>query len=167
MSCAWRLIEQTLFRALVQQTMFRPRDLIMLIKILQEEIERRDGLNEYAYVSAIKRYSDWLVNTEIANEINPVFGKDYKYVIELLRQCGPNDIGIDTFKRLYSKVDHIFEMEPLDMLEYLYSVGVIENYWVNDTTKQTMRRSVFRNETPFDHNKRFKIIKPVWRGLTV
>ena len=155
-----------LFKSLVLQTLFRPRDLICLLKTLQKEILRAGKFEEPVYKETLKKYSNWLVNTEIANEINPVLRDDYKYVIELLRLCGSKEISVKVFTERYNSVKHTFNLNPLDLLEYLYGVGIIENTW-KDKNGTTMHRSIFRNEGDFDRNLQLRIIPSVWSGLTV
>lgn len=155
-----------LFKSLVLQTLFRPRDLISLLKMLQREINKNGTFNEQVYKDTTKKYANWLVNTEIANEINPVLREDYKYVIELLRLCGSRDLSVKIFTERYNSVKHEFRLSPLDLLEFLYSVGIIENTW-KDKTGRPMHRSIFRNEGDFDRNLQLKIIPAVWNGLTV
>lgn len=155
-----------LFKSLVLQTLFRPRDLISLLKTLQKEINKSGAFNEQIYKETSKKYANWLVNTEIANEINPVLREDYKYVIELLRLCGSRDLSVKAFTERYNSVKHEFRLLPLDLLEFLYSVGIIENTW-KDKTGRPMHRSIFRNEGDFDRNLQLRIIPAVWNGLTV
>ena len=155
-----------LFKSLVLQTLFRPRDLINLLKTLQKEINKSGTFNEQVYTDTLKKYANWLVNTEIANEINPILRDDYKYVIELLRLCGSKDLSVKTFTERYNSVKHGFKLLPLELLEFLYSVGIIENTW-RDKTGRPMHRSIFRNEGDFDRNLQLKIIPAVWNGLTV
>lgn len=156
-----------LFKALVYQTLFRPRDLINLLKIMQREIYNCGKFNQAVYKDVLKKYSNWLVNTELANEINPVLQNDYKYVIELLRLCGSRKMNLTTFTNRYNSVKHQFKMAPLELLEYLYSVGMIENTWKDKRSNKYMHRSVFRNYGDFERNQSFRIIPSVWNGLTV
>ncbi len=155
-----------LFRKLVLQTLFRPRDLIKLLQTLQTEVCKKKVLTEPIYGEVIKKYSNWLVNTEIANEINPILREDYPYVIELLRFCGAKDLSVKRFILCYKAVKHKFSLNPMDLLKYLYSVGIIENTWKNQYSKY-MHRSIFRNEGDFDRNLNFRIIPAVWSGLMV
>lgn len=156
-----------LFKSLVLQTLFRPRDLIKLLKTLQNEICDKGELNSSVYNEALKKYSNWLVNTEIANEINPVLREDYPYVIELLRLCGSKSLSVKTFTGRYNSVKHQFSFSPIELLNYLYSVGIIENIWFHKYSNRYMHRSIFRNEGNFDRNMNFRIIPSVWNGLTV
>lgn len=135
-------------------------------KTLQKEINKSGAFNEQIYKETSKKYANWLVNTEIANEINPVLREDYKYVIELLRLCGSRDLSVKAFTERYNSVKHEFRLLPLDLLEFLYSVGIIENTW-KDKTGIPMHRSIFRNEGDFDRNLQLRIIPAVWNGLTV
>ena len=155
-----------LFNSLVLQTLFRPRDLIKLLKTLQKEIITRGTFDKSTYSQTLKKYSNWLVNSEIANEINPILGEDYKYTIELLRLCGSRALSVKIFAERYSSVNHKFKLSPLELLEFLYSVGVIENTW-KDSRGISLHRSIFRNEGDFDRNLQLKIISSVWNGLTV
>ena len=160
-------IQYNLFSSLVLQTLFRPRDLIKLIKTLQNEILQEGCFNESVYKIALKKYSNWLVNSEIANEINPVLGGDYKYTIELLRLCGSKALSVKKFTERYNSVKHEFGFSALELLEYLYSVGIIENTWKDSKTNKNMHRSIFRNEGDFDRNLLLRILPAVWSGITV
>lgn len=164
--CDYGERSRNLLKSLVLQTLFRPRDLINLLKTLQKEINKNGVFNERVYKEALKRYSNWLVNTEIANEINPVLKEDYKYVIELLRLCGSRRLSVRTFTERYNSVRHDFKLTPMELLEYLYSVGIIENTW-KSINGNYMHRSIFRNEGDFDRNLPLRIIPAVWNGLTV
>ena len=155
-----------LFKSLVLQTLFRPRDLINLLKTLQKEIITHGDFNENVYKQTSKKYSNWLVNSEIANEISPVLGNDYKHVIELLRLCGSRPLSVKTFTERYSSVNYKFKLSPFELLEFLYNVGIIENTW-RDHNGTPLHRSIFRNEGDFDRNLQLKIIPSVWNGLTV
>ena len=155
-----------LLNSLVLQTLFRPRDLIKLLKTLQKEIIVRGTFDKSTYNQTLKKYSNWLVNSEIANEINPILGDDYKYTIELLRLCVSKALSVKIFAERYSSVNHKFKLSPLELLEFLYSVGVIENTW-KDSRRISLHRSIFRNEGDFDRNLQLKIIPSVWNGLTV
>ena len=158
---------KNLFKSLILQTLFRPRDLIELLKTLQQEIDKNNKFDSIVYKQALKKYSNWLVNTEIANEINPVLRNDYKYVIELLRLCGSRKMSVKSFTERYYSIRHKFMYSPLELLEYLYGVGIIENTWKDKKSGRYMHRSIFRNEGDFDRNMLLKIIPAVWNGLTV
>ena len=155
-----------LFSSLVLQTLFRPRDLINLLKTLQKEINSNGTFNAQIYKQTSKKYANWLVNTEIANEINPVLRGDYKYVIELLRLCGSRAMSVKAFTERYSSVKHQFSLTSFELLEFLYSAGIIENTW-RDINGNRLHRSIFRNEGDFDRNLQLKIIPSVWNGLMV
>ena len=155
------------FKALILETLFRPRDLIKLCKTLQEEILRRGIFSRNVYKNALKKYSNWLVNTELANEINPVLGSDYKHVIELLRLCGSVNMSVTSFTERYRSLKVQLKYNVLELLEFLYNVGIIENTWFSNKEQKTMHRSIYRNEGDFDRNMKFRILPPVWRGLTV
>lgn len=165
-STAYNWGNRKLFESLVLQTLFRPRDLISLLKTLQKEINKKNRFNKQVYNEALKKYSNWLVNTEIANEINPVLKEDYKYVIELLRLCGSRAMSVTAFSERYNSIKHKFQLSPLELLEFLYNAGIIENTW-KDKTGRNMHRSIFRNEGDFDRNLQLRIIPAVWTGLTV
>lgn len=160
-------IKNDLFRALVRQTLLRPRDLINLLKLLQRGICDYGEFNRAMYNDVLKKYSNWLVNTELANEINPILQNDYKYVIELLRLCGSRTMSLSIFTSRYNSVKYRFKMSPLELLEYLYSVGMIENTWKDRYSGRYMHRSVFRNYGDFERNLTFRILPAVWNGLTV
>lgn len=64
--------------------MHRPKDLIQLCKYIQKECSESDTLYFRTIKNAEKKYADWLVNSEISNEINPII-KDTDLLYELLK----------------------------------------------------------------------------------
>ena len=164
-------IKKDLLGHLILQTLFRPRDLLKLCKTLQAEIVSAGKFTCDIYNSAIKKYANWLVNTEIANEINPILKNDYKPVLDLLRMCGSKPLTISDFSKRYSAMRYNFTMTSDELLKFLYNTGLIENTWQatgrSDHKKIWLHRSVFRNEGEFDRNLNFKIFDIIWSGLTV
>lgn len=165
-------IKNDLFAHLILQTLFRPRDLLKLCKTLQAEILASGKFTCDVYNSAIKKYANWLVNTEIANEINPILKNDYKPVLDLLRMCGSKPLTVSDFAKRYAAMKYNFAMTSDELLKFLYSTGLIENTWqvagkYDRTQKIWLHRSIFRNEGEFDRNLNFKIFDIIWSGLTV
>jgi len=158
---------RNLFRTLVLQTLFRPRDLVELLKTLQKEIVNNNKFDVFVYKNALKKYSNWLVNSELANEINPVLCEDYKPVIELLRLCGSQIISVKIFTEKYKNLKYNFKLSPIELLDFLYGAGIIENIFKVKESNPYMHRAVFRNEGDFDRNLTFRILPPVWNGLMV
>ncbi len=155
-----------LFPKMLVDSLFRPRNLIMLCKVLQKYIIDYEDLNDASYKSAIKVYSNWLVNSEIANEISPILKDDYKSVKELLELCGGQSFTTDMFKEKYNFVRKPIKMDAEALLCFLYDSGVIENCWIDRETGKYLHKSVFRNEGEFNRNMLINIIPCVWKGLT-
>lgn len=164
-------IKFDLFSHLVLQTLFRPRDLIKLCKTLQIEVQKHGRLDIDSYNTSIKKYADWLVNTELANEINPILKSDFLPVVDLLKACGSRVLTVAEFSKRYYTKKYNFKLSIDDMLKFLYNTGIIENIWkVYDKKKKKevwQHRSIFRNEGDFDRNLNFKIFNIIWIGLTV
>ena len=145
--------------------MFRPRNLIMFCKVLQKEILKAHQLTPYTYRTARREYANWLFNSEIANEINPILKGDFNTVKELLDMCGPNPFTYDEFKQHYDSTHRQIKLTIDELLNFLYDAGVIENCW-HDSNHKLLHKSVFRNEGSFNRELMISIVPCVWVGLT-
>lgn len=153
------------FVKILVDSMFRPRNLIMLSKILQKNIIERGYCDSSVYRVAQKEYGNWLFNSEIANEINPILKGDFTTVKELLSLCGAAPLTVGQFKMKYNSLNRKISLSPEELLGYLYDAGVIENCW-RDKDDKLLHKSVFRNEGDFDRGLQIVITPCVWRGLT-
>lgn len=157
--------DKNIFTQLLVDSMFRPRNLIMFCKILQKEILKSGQLTPYTYRVARREYANWLFNSEIANEINPILKDDFNAVKELLDMCGSNPFTYDEFKQHYDSVHRQIKLPIDELLNFLYDAGVIENCW-RDRNQKLLHKSVFRNEGSFNRELMISIVPCVWIGLT-
>lgn len=150
------------FRYIIEKTMHRPRDFIQFCKYIQEECISSNQLYFRTIKNAEKRYSDWLVHSEIVNEINPII-KDTDSLFEMLKLFGSKAFSLNLFSRRVRNLKSN-EMDSLSLATYLYDIGIILN--IDDTGKHPPRyRSSFRNDGKFDRNQKLIIHPGVWLGI--
>lgn len=156
---------------IVDQTMHRPRDLIMFCKYIKKEIEK-PHCQEISYrtiKNAEKEFCDWLANKELANEINPII-KNTKELYDILRRIGDSPFKYEQFKTLYDDNDTLNKYATADeMAEYLYDIGIFMNvYWsyVPNKKRNVQRfKSKIRNYSSIDKNMKLQIHPGVWKGI--
>lgn len=149
------------FHYIVEKTMHRPRDFIQFCKYIQEECCSTNTLYFRTIKNAEKKYADWLVNSEIANEINPII-KDTDSLYEMLKLFGQKPFSLNEL----SKQMHYLKsskMDNLSLATYLYDIGIVLN--VDTKSKPIKFRSSFRNDGKFDRNQKMKIHPGVWIGI--
>ena len=170
---------QDVFQYIVGRTMYRPRDLIQFCKFIQEEV-RSSGYLYYGTIKeAEKHYCDWLVNSELANEINPIL-KTPDPVYKLLKCLGPEPFTMSDFNEVYRSIKGISVLNdvypsvisvrgitlPSEKLAfYLYDVGIIEN--IDTRFRPPKYRTSYRNRGPLDRNLEMIIHRGVWKGINV
>lgn len=149
------------FKYIIDQTMHRPRDLIKFCKCIQEEVIDSNKLYFRTIKNAEKKYAYWLLNSEIANEINPII-QNLDSVYELLKLVGSKPFSLTDLNNRYKAFQDI-ELSSEDLAFYLYDVGVFLNI---DTSKRPPEiRSIIRNEGKLDRNKKIIIHPGIWNGL--
>lgn len=165
------------FKYVIGRTMHRPRDLIKFCKCIQTEVTTSGYLNFRTIKDAEKKYCGWLVNNELANEINPIL-VDAGPVYELLRRLGKQDKGVFTMDKfteayrsvkgiavpasLYSSIRGI--TTPSEKLAfYLYDIGILQN--IDTSYSPPIYRSSYRNKGKLDRNLPMKIHKGVYLGI--
>lgn len=155
----WRTSD--VFQYMVERTMHRPRDLIQFCKCVQREVIDSDNLYFRTIKNAEKEYGYWLVNSEIANEINPVL-KNTEPLYELLKLLGKKSFTMSDFNYRYRSIDGL-ELPSEKLVYYLYDVGIIQNI---DTSAQPVKyRSAYRNKGRLDRNLKMIIHSGVWIGI--
>ena len=146
---------------MVEKTMHRPRDLIQFCKYVQKESEETGTLYFRTIKNAEKSYGYWLVNSELANEINPIL-KSTDTLYELLKLLGSRPFSLSDFYERY-KSSKFNEMEKDELAYYLYDVGIFQNI---DMTQHPARfRTSFRNRGKLDRNMKIVIHPGVWTGI--
>ena len=149
------------FQYMVEKTMHRPRDLIQFCKYVQKESEETGTLYFRTIKNAEKSYGYWLVNSELANEINPIL-KSTDTLYELLKLLGSRPFSLSDFYERY-KSSKFNEMEKDELAYYLYDVGIFQNI---DMTQHPARfRTSFRNRGKLDRNMKIVIHPGVWTGI--
>lgn len=149
------------FKYIVERTMHRPRDLIQFCKCIQKEARETGRLYYRTIKDAEKEYGYWLVNSELANEINPIL-KNTENLFELLKLLGSKPFSLTDFNERYKSVSNI-GMSANDLVYYLYDVGIFQN--IDETNYLTRYRSSFRNEGRLDRNMKIIIHPAVWVGI--
>lgn len=130
------------FKYIVHRSFHRPRDIIQFYIKIQDQIRDTDELNFRTIKDAEKEYSLWLLS-ELENEIAPRIS-DVDALYELLRSLGRGFYSISTFKDSYKRYNDRIGLSADELLEYLYSVGIIMN--INPRGKNTEYYSIIRNE---------------------
>lgn len=151
------------FQYMVERTMHRPRDLIQFCKYVQKETKESNDLYFRTIKNGEKDYCYWLVNSELANEINPIL-KNTEPVYELLRLSGKRPFSISDFNSRYRSI-HGIEMPCEDLLYYLYDVGILQN--IDVSCRPAKHRSSYRNKGRLDRNMELIIHTGVWIGINV
>lgn len=152
---------QNVFQYMVERTMHRPRDLIQFCKYIQKEVKETNKLYFRTIKNAEKEYCYWLVNSELANEINPIL-KNTEVVYDLLKLLGKRPFSLSDFNERYRSVRGI-ELSSEQLAYYLYDVGIILN--IDTFSKPVKIRSSFRNRGRLDRNMKMIIHPGVWTGI--
>ena len=154
-------VQKDVFRYIVERTMHRPRDVIQFCKYIQKEVSETGDLYFRTIKNAEKEYCYWLVNSELANEINPVL-KNTETVYDLLKLLGRRPFSLSDFNDRYRAVRGI-ELSSENLAYYLYDVGIILN--IDPSSKPVNIRSSFRNRGRLDRNMKMIVHPGVWVGI--
>lgn len=145
------------FEYMIIKTMHRPRDLIQFCKYIQKQTEKTGKLYFKTVKNAEKEYGYWLVNSELANEINPIV-KNTDSLYELLKLLGRKPFTLSHFCERFRTVKDI-DMKAEELAYYLYDVGIFQN--IDDK----YYRSALRNQGRLDRNMKIIIHPGVWIGI--
>ncbi len=154
-------MQRNVFQYIVERTMHRPRDLIQFCKYIQKEVKQTDDLYFRTIKNAEKEYCYWLVNSELANEINPVL-KNTETVYNLLKLLGSRPFSLSDFNERYRSIKGI-ELPSEELAYYLYDVGIILN--IDPLSRPVNIRSSFRNKGHLDRNMKMMVHPGVWVGI--
>lgn len=154
-------IQQDVFKYLVEQTMHRPRDVIKFCKCIQKEVQETEQLYFRTIKNAEKQYTNWLLNSEIANEINPIL-HNLDVLYDLLKLIGSKAFSIKDFNTRYKSVSGL-DMDSNDLIYYLYETGIILN--IDFSKRPIQLRSIIRNNGKLDRNQKMIIHSGIWKGL--
>ena len=149
------------FRYIVDRTMHRPRDLIQFCKYIQKEAVETNKLFFRTIKNAEKNYGHWLVNSELANEINPIL-ENTDALYELLKLLGRQPFSFSDFCDRHVSAKNI-DLSADDLAYYLYDVGIFQN--IDTTCSPTTYRSVYRNKGRLNRDMKIIIHRGVWTGI--
>lgn len=159
--CKRNGVQKDVFQYIVERTMHRPRDVIQFCKYIQKEVRETGDLYFRTIKNAEKEYCYWLVNSELANEINPVL-KNTETVYDLLKLLGTRPFSLSDFNDRYRAIRGL-ELSSENLAYYLYDVGIILN--IDPFRKPVNIRSSFRNRGRLDRNMKMIVHPGVWVGI--
>lgn len=153
---------QDVFKYIIERTMHRPRDIIQFCKCIQKEVSRTEKLYFRTIKDAEKAFGYWLINSELANEINPIL-KNSDVIYEMLKCLGRDNFSYNRFEQEYEKIKEQILIDANKLAFYLYDIGVFLN--IDDRDKPVRIYSSFRNKGRFDKRMKIRIHPGVWVGL--
>lgn len=162
------LNRQDIFKYMIDKTFHRPRDVVQFLKYIQKEVcdsyELRK-INFRTIKNAEKQFTSWLLNSELANEINPII-KDINELYELLRKLGGRPFSYTKYLENYNLIIKNNTFSDSEFARYLYEVGIFMN--VNRKRNGDLEfKSIIRNTGSFNPNMQIMIHQGVWKGLQV
>lgn len=159
------------FKYIIDHTMHRPRDLIQFCKCIQKELRKPQcRVIDYRRIKdAEKVFCFWLVNQELANEINPIV-HDTKNLYSFLKELGNSTFSFEDFQTKYNNTPSLVAVSTADqMVEYLYDIGILTNVYstyVPNRHRHVMQfKSKIRNPGPVDKKMKLQIHPGVWKGI--
>jgi len=156
---------QSLFTYIIHRTFHRPRDLIQFCIKIQQQISQDGRISSQQILNAEKEYSLWLL-AEVENEIGFKI-KDTSALYEFLRELGSNDYSINDFRTKYSRFNNTLNINYEELLNYLYSVGIILNVNMHrDGTREIY--SIVRNDrSVFNQDLRIMTHYGFYKGIHI
>lgn len=148
---------------MVHRTFHRPRDLVQFCLKVQERVEQTGRFYFQTIKDAEEQYSLWLLS-EVKNEI-AVKISELEQLYTFLRQMGSRPFDISSFKAKYKPYEPRICFEPIELLRYLYSVGVVQN--VNFRSgNSTEYFSIMRNDqSTLNPDLLVQLHPGFWKGL--
>ncbi len=144
------------FQYIVDNTLHRPRDVIMFCLEIVSEAKREMKLDYKVIKNAHRQFSSWFWD-EICNETNQSF-KNTNKLKNFLVKMGPGRYKYKEFEIIYKHfcaTDFDFELTPLEFLDKMYNYGFIVNVDQNGDYTSIIRneKSNFKKEYQFKLNK--------------
>ncbi len=157
------------FKYIVDKTFHRPRDLIQFCRYIAIEIRNTENCIKIDFrniKNAEKNYCNWLVNSEIANEINPII-TDIDNLYDFIRSLGGRQFSFSVFcsKFKVSSVGRDTSIKANNLLDYLYEVGIILNVY-RERSGSLRFRSIIRNDGKINKDMLIMVHPGIWKGLT-
>jgi hypothetical protein len=154
-----------LFTYIIHRTFHRPRDLIQFCLKIKQEVETDNYISYHQIENAEKEYSLWLL-TEIENEIGTKI-KDTTALYEFLRELGSNDYSISDFKVKYGRFQKALIIDYEELLDVLYSIGIIMNVNNYSNGKREIFSIVRNDRSVFNHDLRILTHYGFYKGIYV
>jgi len=152
-----------LFTYIIHRSFHRPRDLIQFCIKIREQVVANNFISYKQIENAEKDYSLWLLG-EIENEIGYKI-QNTTILYEFLRELGSADYSITDFRTKYSRFSSTLKIDYEELLNYLYSVGIILN--VNNYARG--KREIFsitRNDkSVFNQDLRIMTHSGFYKGI--
>ena len=152
---------------ILHRTWYRPRDIIRLLSIGQQQFPNETSFSHVVFDSIVKEYStqSWI---EHAEELRSILSEQEIDGIKKLLTAITCPFTFNEFrniceskKEIYSDVEELFKKhKPADILSLLYRVGLIGN------TGQKVRYS-FRGDDELVLESNMKIHDPLWNYLSI
>lgn len=158
--------QQDVFQYIVNRSFHRPRDLVKFCKLIREEAVKTGLLYYRTVKDAEKKYSQWFLFDELANEINPILNDKVDATHQLLRMMGREPFSLESFKIQYDKSQEKILSNHEVLLKYLYQVGIVFNTGKDQLGRHNIR-SIVRNDSEWRPEMLFQIFTPIWTALNV
>lgn len=152
---------------ILHRTWYRPRDIIRLLNIGQQQFPNETSFSQVVFDSIVKEYStqSWI---EHAEELRAILSEQEIDGIKKLLTAITCPFTFNEFrnicdhkKEIYTDVETLFKKhKPADILSLLYRVGLIGN------TGQKVRYS-FRGDDELVLESNMKIHDPLWNYLSI
>lgn len=162
-----QIMSKTAQEFILHQTWYRPRDIVRLLGIAQQQFPNEIRFSSQIFESIRKEYStqSWVEHTEelrtkyTENEIEGI--QKLLYGIKCPFNLNEISVSSDKKREHYSEVDNLLKTHKLgDILSLLYKVGIIGN------TGQKVRYS-FRGDDELIIEKNMKVHDPLWNYLSI
>lgn len=155
------------YEYILHRTWYRPRDIIRLLSIGQQQFPNETSFSHAVFDSIVKEYStqSWI---EHAEELRAILSEQEIDGIKKLLTSITCPFTFNEFrniceqkKEIYTDVETLFNKhKPADILSLLYRVGLIGN------TGQKVRYS-FRGDDELVLESNMKIHDPLWSYLSI
>lgn len=159
--------EKPIYEFILNKTWYRPRDIVRLLTIAQQQFPEKEKFSQYILESIGKEYSRqcWVEQTE---ELSSTYTKDeigaIKKILSSL-ECpfSRNSISkkADTARSIYTDVDNLLNKYKIgDILSHLFKLGIVGN------TGENMRFS-FRGDDELIIENSMTIHNSLWNYLSL
>jgi hypothetical protein len=159
---------------LMDQTFYRPRDLVRLLKICIEQNKRDFTITQQILEEARKRYSEqtW---TELAEELRITYQQEDINALESLFTGFKPRFSLGEFQERIagksdSKIERLIEKhKPTELLEDLFRIGMVGNEYSVQAKHQHVyvNRWAFRDDAKLIPEKQMAIHRSLWKHFSL